>query len=167
MCAPFCHGQRGAGRFGFVLSVTLTFLAVTLGWVLFRADSFAAAARIYRGLVGSNGIILPPDAVGWLGPLHPWLLQLGWRFESVRYLYGWEQLAWLIVLGVIAFLLPNTMQLLARYKPALLSQSLSVALQSSRIQWRPTVYWATTLAVLMSWALLAINRVDEFLYFQF
>ena len=157
----------GAGRLGFALSVGLTFLAVTLGWVLFRADSFAAAARLYRGLAGGNGIILPPDAVGWLGPLHPWLLQLGWRFESVRYLYGWEQLAWLVVLGVIAFLLPNTMQLLARYKPALLSQSFSAALQSSRIQWRPTLYWATMLAVLMSWALLAINRVDEFLYFQF
>ena len=103
----------------------------------------------------------------WLGPLHPWLLQLGWRFESVRYLYGWEQLAWLVVLGVIAFRLPNTMQLLAKYNPALLSQPFRSVLRSGWIQWHPTVYWAVTLAVLMSWALLAINRVDEFLYFQF
>ena len=37
----------------------LTFLGVTIAWVLFRADSLGAAAEIYKGMAGLSGFLVP------------------------------------------------------------------------------------------------------------
>jgi D-alanyl-lipoteichoic acid acyltransferase DltB (MBOAT superfamily) len=37
----------------------MTFAAVVLAWVLFRADSARTALGIYRGMAGFNGVVLP------------------------------------------------------------------------------------------------------------
>ena len=46
---------RFRGRLGTGLGWALTFVAVSLAWVLFRATSLGDAASIYRGLAGANG----------------------------------------------------------------------------------------------------------------
>jgi D-alanyl-lipoteichoic acid acyltransferase DltB (MBOAT superfamily) len=38
---------------------TLTFIAVAVAWVFFRAESFAAAKNILTGMTGANGLVLP------------------------------------------------------------------------------------------------------------
>ena len=58
-------GQMAAGR---MLGWPLTFLAVVLAWVLFRAESFAAAVDVYRGMAGANGVVLPQQILG-LAPM--------------------------------------------------------------------------------------------------
>jgi len=70
-----------------------------------------------------------------------------------------------MLLAVIAFTFPNVQQLMAKFSPALMPQYLKLA--AGRWQWRPSPAWALCLGLLMAWALLALNRVDEFLYFQF
>lgn len=41
------------------LSVFITFVAVVIGWVVFRADSLNTAAAMFKGMVGMNGFVLP------------------------------------------------------------------------------------------------------------
>ena len=48
-------------------SVALTFLAVLLAWVFFRAADAETAVRMLRGMAGLNGISLPVSL-----ETHPW-----------------------------------------------------------------------------------------------
>jgi len=64
----------------------LTFFAVVLGWVLFRADGFATAARMFAAMAGQGG-----------------------RFAA--FLPGADVWVELAGLGAIAFLLPNSQSL--------------------------------------------------------
>jgi hypothetical protein len=56
-------GFRGLGGPGRALSTGLTFAAVTVAWVFFRAESIEAAFRLLRGMAGLNGFVLP-EAMG-------------------------------------------------------------------------------------------------------
>ena len=40
----------------------VTFLLVTLGWVFFRAETFAHAAQWFAGLAGAHGVGVAMDA---------------------------------------------------------------------------------------------------------
>lgn len=159
-------GWRGIpGPAGRTLSVFLTFMAVSVAWVLFRAQDFPAAARMYAAMLGQNGYVLSPDAYRLLGPLAEPLKSAGVQFETGRFLFGWQEWAWLLMLAVIAFAFPNVQQLLARFQAGLMPGYLK--LEPVRWQWRPRATWAIGIGLCMAWALLALNRVDEFLYFQF
>ena len=48
-------GQATSSRIGRVLGWGLTFLAVMVAWVVFRADSVTTAAALYKGMLGLNG----------------------------------------------------------------------------------------------------------------
>ncbi|MBT8058845.1 MAG: MBOAT family protein [Gammaproteobacteria bacterium] len=157
--------DRSFGPGGRALAVGVTFLAAAVGWVVFRAESFPAAARIYAGMAGLNGAVLPPEAQSALGALAGPLQALGIDFSPVRYVFGIAEWGWLLLLAVIAFGFPNIQQLMARYRPGLMPDHLP--LSPSRRQWRPHAGWALGIGLLTAWALLALNRVDEFLYFQF
>lgn len=159
-------GWKGRfGKFGNGLAVLVTFIAVTFGWVLFRAECFAAAARVYEGMFGLNGLVLPEHMMGsfatWAAPLQT----IGIRFEPLMYLFGWKEWLWLGLLAIITYLFPNVQQLMARYEPGIMPAHLT--LQPSAFQWQLRPAWAIALGLLMAWALLAMNRVNEFLYFQF
>jgi alginate O-acetyltransferase complex protein AlgI len=49
-----------AGRW---LGRSLTLLAVVIGWVFFRANDFAAATTLLRGMAGANGTVLPNQLI--------------------------------------------------------------------------------------------------------
>lgn len=60
-------GERAAREQGNVvglptpLAIARTFILVSIGWVTFRADGFAAALAMYRGLFGFAGAALTPE----------------------------------------------------------------------------------------------------------
>ncbi|MBV8372219.1 MAG: hypothetical protein JOY69_03080, partial [Candidatus Eremiobacteraeota bacterium] len=60
-------GDSPRGLF-YLARVALTFVAISLGWVLFRAQSFAAAAFVYREIFAGGGF-------GWA--LSTWQTELG------------------------------------------------------------------------------------------
>ncbi|MFN2169006.1 MAG: MBOAT family O-acyltransferase [Anaerolineae bacterium] len=157
--------NRDYGRPGRIVAVGLTFVSVTAGWVVFRADSFDAAARVYAGMAGLNGAVLPPEAGAVLGAAGDWLAATGLQFESARFLFGWREWGWLALLAFIAFACPNVQQLMSGFTPGLMPRRLE--LHPARWSWRPKPGWALAIGLLMAWSLLALNRVDEFLYFQF
>ena len=55
----------------------LTVLAVALGWVVFRADTFGEAARIYAGMAGLHGAGVSDDLAWQLTPDRLWMVFIG------------------------------------------------------------------------------------------
>src|SRR5690606_3785885 len=67
-------GGSTAGR---ILARALTFLAVVVAWVMFRADSAHGAFAIYKGMLGLNGLGLVAADKEALGPLYRLAVALG------------------------------------------------------------------------------------------
>lgn len=157
--------DKSLGKWGAWISTGLTFTAVTFAWVLFRSEGFAAATRVYEGMLGMNGLTLPTVFQSWLGELASGLSFIGIEFGSQMYIFTWKEWFWLSLLAVIAFAAPNVQQLMSDERAGIMPNHLK--LKASRVRWKPRPVWAVLLGILMAWALLALNRVDEFLYFQF
>jgi hypothetical protein len=63
--------------------------------------------------------------------------------------------------------LPNTQQILARFKPALERTSWDTAGVNRFLLWSPSVRWALVLSVVFLGALVGLKDPSTFLYFQF
>ncbi len=142
----------------------LTFLAVVVGWVFFRATSFEGAWRILEGMAGLNGVALPAGLVAQLGPLGAWLTAHGFSdvaLSGQQFVMSW---AWIIVLLGVVLVCPNSQQILTRYHPA---QETGRLAAHPRLAWRMSRGWAIASGVMFAIGLFALPRVSEFLYFQF
>ncbi|TSA16913.1 MAG: MBOAT family protein, partial [Betaproteobacteria bacterium] len=125
------------------LAQLLTFVAVVVAWVFFRADSLAAAQAILEAMAGLNGIS-----------------------KADPYYFGAPQLKGLLAMFVIAWGLPNAQQLLCRYRPVLHTYAGDIP-EAGRLVWRPSAAWALLTAVLLLAATINLTHVSEFLYYQF
>ena len=153
----------------------LTFLAVVVGWVFFRATSFEAALAMLSGMVGLNGVSLPNALVIRLGPQAPSALAEfgigthlggGWRF-----VFTWLWIGALLPLVLIA---PNTVQLARAYKPTVtrFGDANLHAVQPfpsgvAALRWRAGGVWAAVVSTIAAMGILGLSSVSEFLYFQF
>ena len=75
-------GWSHGGRLATLAAGALTFLAVVVGWVFFRADSFSSAVTMLQGMVGVNGVSLPSSLERWSRLIpggHSWLVFNGWK----------------------------------------------------------------------------------------
>ncbi|WP_340115289.1 MBOAT family protein [Pelagibius sp. 7325] len=155
-----------------------TFLAVTLAWVFFRAESFQGALNVFSGMVN-----LPQNLPQKLGPVADVLLTIGFRFEGAPYV-GFEDkmsILWLAFWIGFLWIMPTTQALLRNFNPAFAFRAEAYRPQIARIAgefpgaarlqtalaWQPTVAWAAATAVIAAIAFLSLTRVSEFLYFQF
>ncbi len=130
------------------VGVTVTFLAVLASWVLFRAATFQDALELFQAMTGMKGIILPDTFQGLLGWIPIGGVFQGW--QPLSYLPGIGGGYSLIILGIVmlgVMKLPNTMQMIE--------------------QFTPKIVWGVGIAILATACLLSLNRVSEFLYFQF
>lgn len=157
-----------------LFSWLLTFIAVVVGWVFFRAADFNSAIIILKGMFGFNGISIPNAIAVRLGGAGEWLQSLGIGV----YLGGGNDFVftylWIIVLLLIALVMPNTQEFMANFKPALephISEPSSEIRFAkrwlTRMKWQPSLGWSLTIALLASLGILALTSVSEFLYFQF
>jgi alginate O-acetyltransferase complex protein AlgI len=145
----------------------LTFGAVVVGWVFFRAGDLISARRVLEGMAGVHGVVLPE---AWQGLLN---LQFsgsaglfGIRFGPTAAFKGLTELFDLAVLSFIAFFLPNTQQFLASFRPSL-QDVLTSSGTLSRLRWTPAFHWALIIAGLCLAALIQLTKPSEFLYFNF
>jgi len=150
----------------------ITFLAVVVAWVFFRADSLDTAIEIVKAMTGANGIILPQGYLDYFNQLFSLgnvLQSIGWRFElNVGYFGGINQILLLTLLLIIVWFLPNTYQILGKYSPAIDSTSVSkFANASSVIQWQPRPVVALAFSLLFFVIIFKMDSTSEFLYFQF
>jgi D-alanyl-lipoteichoic acid acyltransferase DltB (MBOAT superfamily) len=152
------HGTR-AGR---ALARVITFVAVVVSWVFFRAENFDAALAMLGGMAGLNGVTLPVDYQPVLGGL----AALGIGFGKPAYSGNWPWL--LLCLGVVWFA-PNTLELMRRYRPALrwFVAEPSRPVGRTWLVWRPNRVWMIITMMVLLVSLLNMAEVSEFLYFQF
>lgn len=147
----------------------LTFLAVVLAWVYFRAPTLESANHIVAAMLGMQGIGLPSGILNRLGSLSATLSQWGVTALPGGGLQLVTNVLWLVAAAIIAFIMPNTAQLFQRFEPVLYEEGARFA--SLRpilsLQWRASAAWALGCAVLLTLSLLTLGQVSEFLYFQF
>lgn len=126
------------------LGRALTFIAVVVAWVFFRADSLHSAWVILQGMAGMAGT------------------QGGDLFQ------GSSQVRWLLAGLLIVFAAPNALQVLGRFKPALETYPGEIGRPGrGALCWAPTARWAWLTVAAATAGLLNLTRVSEFLYFQF
>jgi D-alanyl-lipoteichoic acid acyltransferase DltB (MBOAT superfamily) len=135
-----------AGAAWGMLGWLLTFLAVVVGWVIFRAPNMAAAYEMLRGMSGLSGSLLPDQIIQFV----PWLSRLAKGVGKVPFLADGTVMG-----GVEMFLMIGLGLLLVTSTPAL-----------HELRWR------TRCLLVVPCGALAFQRVlyghaSEFLYFQF
>jgi len=161
-------------RPGAVLGLIVTFLAVVVAWVFFRAPSFAGAFNLLAGMAGLHGVVIPSGLEFAVTPVRGFLDMLGVRFANTSGSTLLTTYAWVTVLLAIAFLFPNSQQILARVNPVLeysarpAAGSAAIAAErGSWWEWRPSPLWAFAIGCAAFIAIISITRVSEFLYWQF
>lgn len=163
-----------SSRYGAVFGLVLTFLAVVVAWVFFRAPSFAGAFNLLAGMAGMNGIAIPSGLEFAVRPIRGLLDILGVRFVHATGTALVMTYAWVTALLAIAFLCPNSQQIMARVKPVLEPPggmahggTAVTADRGSWWEWRSSAFWAIAIGCLAFIAMISITRVSEFLYWQF
>jgi alginate O-acetyltransferase complex protein AlgI len=120
----------------------LTFLAVCVAWVFFRADSTDTAFTLLQSMFLVNGF----------------------EYQETSYFKGAGDLIIVILTLLYIWYMPNTYELFARYKTALLQ---NIDVRQHVIAWRPSTGWLVLLTITFVVAILNLSRVSEFIYFQF
>jgi alginate O-acetyltransferase complex protein AlgI len=156
-----------SGSFSRGLGVSLTFVCVVFGWVYFRASDLQTANRIVIGMLGINGVAIPEAVASRMG--HLWSFLQEWGVSSFLGLGGVFVGMWCSILlsGCVAFLFPNTQEIMHRFEPAYVDEGSRIENHPARISWRPRKREAVLVGILFSFGLLALSRPTEFLYFQF
>jgi len=146
----FGHDLKRSSTAGRGLSVCLTFIAVVVGWVFFRADNLDAAFIVL------NAMFSPFSDGAW----HTDLFSGG---KSKIYV-------WMLSLSVLVWCFPNVQQW-SSYRPFIAGSS---AMPSNTVDawwrhlaFRASLLWAGILGVMTIYVVLHLTRVSEFLYFQF
>lgn len=156
--------STGLGRFA---SMSLTFLAIVVGWVFFRAENFDAALSILSGMAGLNGVTLP----GGLSELfHGRITQLmadfGVGFGALPAINEGRgsgiTMGWIAACWAITWFAPNTQQIMASFKPAL-----EEGAPTRWPRWQPNLLWLGATILCVFYSLIEMGKVSEFLYFQF
>jgi len=141
-------------------SVLLTFACVLVGQVFFRADSVQGALQVLAGMIGLHAIVLPANLLAVLGGVGKEIVSSGIVTPDYAPNPFGPFLPILAALG-IAFLCPNTQQIMA------LVPARPRVGAASPVLWAPNMRWAVTMGVMFFISLLLINNEQKFLYFQF
>lgn len=150
----FIHGvalaiQRMWGLLNFrmprVVAWFITFNFVNIAWVFFRANSWADAIKVLKGMAGLSGISVP----GFVLAKFPVLAQYGVNAEGmVTHINGsFQTIIWVLASLIIAICCNNSHEIIKRFKG-----------QAS---------YLVFFALLLSYSMLCLNQVSEFLYFNF
>lgn len=146
----------------------LTFLAVVIAWIFFRAESLDAALIVLAGLVGGDGFIIPAHWQMYFGPAAPLVQSIGFEFGELNYLNRISALPLIALCIAIAFWMPNTQQIMHRFDPALMTdkkQRIEPAI--GLLSWRPNLIWVLALSLMAAWAMFGSTTTSQFLYFNF
>jgi D-alanyl-lipoteichoic acid acyltransferase DltB (MBOAT superfamily) len=123
-----------------LMSWLVTFLAVVLAWVFFRAANLDTALDILSSMVGRYGVGEVDTLMAWVVPMGALLL---------------------------AFLLPNTQQITGYVGPKGTYGAHLPERDAGILRWKPSGLWALYTGVLLALCLMSLSQVSEFIYFQF
>jgi len=143
-----------------LLSTIVTFVAVTIAWVYFRAESLADANSLLSTMFGGNGISLPMSFIKYSELVN---FNSAVSFFSFNGVYGdliyqlESSLSWIIIAGLFVFLTPNSIQILQYIETKKLSKSNAL----------PSYALTILVATIFAFVLSNLMKVSDFLYFNF
>ncbi len=140
---------------------TITFIAVVVSWVVFRADSMTAALRVLEGMAGLNGLSFPLKYAAKWGTAGEWLVQHGARFDDTLF-KGWKQVGQTLWPLLIIWLMPNSQTLLRHYDITVTRFS-----ETSRLAFRPGMVSLIFFSIVLIYSFTQLTQLSEFLYFRF
>lgn len=150
----------------------VTSLCVIGTFVVFRAESMAAAMNVITGMIGMNGLD------GFMGgcDLAPLLFRECKPIASivngvelfVRHEHIWQVWTSVLVCFAVVLFMPNTARFMRRARPVIFEKrEPPVSAMLSSLVWRPTAVWAALTIVLLFYSLSEIENAKQFIYFQF
>lgn len=155
------------GRWTHARSVGVTYLAVLVAAVFFRAGSCGDALSLLGGMLGLQGLG-PGMALSLPAPAGPVLeaigLIAGSEASSVPVGDTLRRMLGLSVLYGIVWFAPNTQQIFRLHNPAL---ERVTPWRVGGPAWQPSPGWAVAIGVSLALGILATSGTAEFLYFQF
>ncbi|MDD5297425.1 MAG: MBOAT family protein [Rhodocyclaceae bacterium] len=149
---------------GHLGSRILTFLAIVFAWTFFRAPDLASALDVASALLGANGISFPHG----LAPHLHWLEAVGLHAgaKGIRWFDSGEVGIYLLPFALlIAWFAPNTQEIFRDFDPCL--EKPNGRWRTPGLTWLPALGWSVVTAFLLIVCVINMNRVSEFLYFQF
>lgn len=152
----------------------ITFIAVTISWVPFRAESIDGALNIFNAMFGFNGLSISKSLLGNIGVAEEWLKFHNVKFNGFfhNYVFGGDNpylgVVWLLVLLTIVTKLPNTMQFMQMFNSDTNNYIYKeIRSENKFLGWKATTLWAIFIGILFCIAIASISKTSEFLYFQF
>jgi len=147
--------------FGCVARV-ITFIAVVIAWIPFRAPNLESAWLMWKGMIGGNGVSLPfvlqNHTERFLGRVAEYSSGMGPLLGNAT-----GEILFCLAGGiVIIWALPNSQEWLARYQPAW-----NHVQTTTGLAWRPTGRYAIVMGALFGISLLLMSRATPFLYYHF
>jgi alginate O-acetyltransferase complex protein AlgI len=156
-----------AGTLEYWAGRALTFLAVVIAWVFFRAANVEAAISMLQSMAGMRGIVLPQQLISLLGPLTGVIESVGMTFGDASNFGGYPAVGWLSALFVIAWFFPNSAQFMRHYAPAL-TDGFSADRFTLPLAWRPNLLGFIIIGIIAVWAVASSGEgTSKFLYYQF
>ena len=158
-------GWNLKGNFYLYASRLLTFFAVVVAWVIFRADTLDAAVRMYEGMLGQNGF---PINEAWMAKMHrvgPLLIDWGVETGALIISVKRALLYWALPLLLACWILPNTQQIMRKFEPAI--NFIEDPRDPAFVEWKPSRIWSLAVLVIAILCLFNMTGISEFLYFQF
>jgi len=147
----------------------LTFVAVVIAWVMFRAQTIDGALNMYSSMFGFNGISLPISFESAFSVFSEPLAALGITYLGMFYngvfgdIFSGIQLIFLLLL--IVWFTPNTLDWLRNENPALgLTKFISTP---NKFSWKPNTFFTVIMTIIAVIAIMFVQKESEFLYFQF
>jgi hypothetical protein len=139
----------------------ITFLAVVVAWVFFRAESTSGAMQVLAGMAGLNGVTLPIKYESEWGTFAQWLTQQGVVFDDNLF-KGGKQVSQIVLPLLMVFLLPNSQTLLRHYDVTVTAFD-----ERSRFAFRPNIATLAVCAIVLVYCFSHLTQLSEFLYFRF
>jgi D-alanyl-lipoteichoic acid acyltransferase DltB (MBOAT superfamily) len=102
-----------------VFTIPFIFMLVTILWVPFRAETYDSMLLIFKGLIGLNGYILPFHFQEKFTFIHNLSEIKNLTFSNLNVYAGKNQFIILVSLILWVWILPNTQQITAIYKPVI------------------------------------------------
>ncbi|TNF35633.1 MAG: MBOAT family protein [Gammaproteobacteria bacterium] len=161
LCSKVGLGQGRSTFAGRLLAGSITFIAVVVAWVFFRAESFHGAMAVLNGMVGNHGVTLPIKYEERWGDFAMQLKGWGVLFDDNLF-QGNKQLAQTLIWLLVAWFMPNCQTLMRNYEV-----TTDKVTDTSRIVFKPNLAWLLFIYLLAVVSILNLGGVSEFLYFQF
>lgn len=124
----------------FPIGQLITFIAVVVAWVFFRAADTETAFSMLTTMMDLHGGAIIPD-------FNSWFI--------------------IILLLLVAWLAPNTQEMTGYVGPEGIYGDAALPTASIKAKWQPSLRWAMAIGFLFALSVACLSRISEFIYFQF